>query len=268
MKHDQFLTEMIRSELAEIVGQRYVSVGESDKLVYSTDWAWMPQMWLDRGQSLRPPDYIVHPGSAEEISEIMDIAKLHLHYRSSKYKGQTYRSYSLARAYRRDGKNRKEIVLKLGKLSHEEIERWRMALRAAKEPGAVVTTLEDIAVRRHYAYLDVAVANALWDEWALDGVFAKKGRRELTVASVARILALNRCIDPATKSQATQWFDKTALPYLLEVEPERFNPSRVFRELAVIEEHKEALCKHLVVQSILTYALYYRLSGVYVCSAV
>lgn len=74
MKHDQFLTEMIRSELAEIVGQQYVSIGESDKLVYSTDWAWMPQMWLDRGQPLHPPDYIVHPGSAEEISEIMDIA--------------------------------------------------------------------------------------------------------------------------------------------------------------------------------------------------
>ena len=53
MKRDQFLNEMIRSELAEIVGQEYVSVSESDKLVYSTDWAWMPQMWLDRGQPLQ-----------------------------------------------------------------------------------------------------------------------------------------------------------------------------------------------------------------------
>jgi len=74
MVSDQFLYEMIRSELAEIVGPEYVSTEESDKLVYSTDWAWMPQMWLDRGQKLRTPDYIVHPGSAEEISEIMDIA--------------------------------------------------------------------------------------------------------------------------------------------------------------------------------------------------
>jgi alkyldihydroxyacetonephosphate synthase len=70
----RFRFEMIRSELEEIVGPHFVSVDETDKLVYSTDWSWMPQMWLDRGQELMPPDYIVHPGSAEEIAEIMDIA--------------------------------------------------------------------------------------------------------------------------------------------------------------------------------------------------
>ena len=74
MVNDQFLSEMIRSELVEIVGQDHVSIEESDKLVYSTDWSWMPQMWLDRGKPLTTPDYIVHPGSAEEISEIMDVA--------------------------------------------------------------------------------------------------------------------------------------------------------------------------------------------------
>lgn len=67
-------SEMIRSELAEVVGESHISTSESDKLVYSTDWSWMPQMWLDRGQALATPDYIVHPGSAEEISTIMKIA--------------------------------------------------------------------------------------------------------------------------------------------------------------------------------------------------
>lgn len=66
--------EMIRSELAEVVGEEHISTRESDKLIYSTDWSWMPQMWLDRGRPLSTPDYIVHPGSAEEISEIMKIA--------------------------------------------------------------------------------------------------------------------------------------------------------------------------------------------------
>lgn len=74
MERDLFLVEMIRSELAEIVGQEHVSMAESDKLIYSTDWAWMPQMWLDRGKPLTPPDYIVHPESAEQISEIMEVA--------------------------------------------------------------------------------------------------------------------------------------------------------------------------------------------------
>jgi alkyldihydroxyacetonephosphate synthase len=66
--------EMIRSELAEVVGEAHISTRENDKLIYSTDWSWMPQMWLDRGQELATPDYIVHPASSEEISEIMKIA--------------------------------------------------------------------------------------------------------------------------------------------------------------------------------------------------
>jgi hypothetical protein len=74
MEENLFLSEMIRSELSEIVGPDFVSVAESDKFIYSTDWAWMPQMWLDRGKKLRPPDYIVYPVSAEENSEILGVA--------------------------------------------------------------------------------------------------------------------------------------------------------------------------------------------------
>lgn len=65
---------MVHSELEEAVGKNYVSVKEADKLVYSVDWFWLPQMWLDRGQKLQPPDFIVHPGSVEEVSEILKIA--------------------------------------------------------------------------------------------------------------------------------------------------------------------------------------------------
>jgi alkyldihydroxyacetonephosphate synthase len=74
MERDLFLIEMIRSELEEIVGVDHLSAKESDKLVYSSDWSWMPQMWLDRGQPLPVADYILHPGSAEEIAEIMLVA--------------------------------------------------------------------------------------------------------------------------------------------------------------------------------------------------
>jgi alkyldihydroxyacetonephosphate synthase len=65
---------MIRSELEEVVGTDFISVSETDKLIYSADWSWMPQMWLDRGESLATPDYIVHPESAAEISAILEIA--------------------------------------------------------------------------------------------------------------------------------------------------------------------------------------------------
>ena len=69
-----FNEEMVRSELEEIVGADHVSTEESDRLVYSCDWFWLPQMWLDRGERMPAPDYVVHPGSPAEISEVMRIA--------------------------------------------------------------------------------------------------------------------------------------------------------------------------------------------------
>ncbi len=95
----------------------------------------------------------------------LDIARLHLHWRESQYKGKKYRSYSLARSYRIQGKSRKDIVLKLGKLNEDEVARWRTLLYAVKSPDAFLTTLDDVVVTQHYAYLDVAVANAIWNRW-------------------------------------------------------------------------------------------------------
>ncbi|MCP4404926.1 MAG: hypothetical protein GY801_47445 [bacterium] len=95
----------------------------------------------------------------------LDIAQLHLHWRESQYKGKKYRSYSLARSYRMKGKSREDIVLKLGKLNEDEVARWRKLLYAVKSPDAFFTTLDDVVVTQHYAYLDVAVANAVWDHW-------------------------------------------------------------------------------------------------------
>ncbi len=66
--------EMIRSELEEVVGETYISTKDSDRLVYATDWFWVPQMWLDRGEEPAKPEYIIHPGTVEEVSEIIKIA--------------------------------------------------------------------------------------------------------------------------------------------------------------------------------------------------
>ncbi|GIV79939.1 MAG: flavoprotein [Litorilinea sp.] len=74
MDRDRFWLEMVRSELEDIVGAHFINTDESNKLIYSTDWSWMPQMWLDRGRLLMGPDFIVHPGSTEEIAQIMEVA--------------------------------------------------------------------------------------------------------------------------------------------------------------------------------------------------
>ncbi|MFQ5929263.1 MAG: FAD-binding oxidoreductase [Acidobacteriota bacterium] len=71
---NDFQRDMLSSELEEVVGLKNVSTLATDRLVYSTDWSWMPQMWLDRGMQPTAADFVVHPGSAEEISAILKIA--------------------------------------------------------------------------------------------------------------------------------------------------------------------------------------------------
>ena len=175
----------------------------------------------------------------------MNLKDLHLHWGECKYKGNTYRSYSLARPYRERGKNRKEIIFKLGKLSEQEVLRWRYLLKGLKKPQAVVTTLDDLVVTDHYAYLDIAVVSAIWDFWQLDTVFTRSEMKLIDVSTIARILTINRCIDPMAKSKTPEWFKTTALSWLLAISAEQVNSSKIFRELSVIEHHKEAICHHL-----------------------
>ncbi len=69
-----YLESMLLSELADAVGREYVSVNSADKLGHSIDYYWIPEMWHDRGQDNPKPDFIVHPGSAQEVSKVMKIA--------------------------------------------------------------------------------------------------------------------------------------------------------------------------------------------------
>jgi len=108
-----------------------------------------------------------------------------------------------------------------------------------------LTTLDNLAVRKRFTYLDVAVVSAVWDEWGLDDVFDTSGRRDVDVAIIARILTVNRCLDPVAKSRTPEWFSLTALPWMVDVSPDLVNPSRIFRDLEAIEERKEAICSHL-----------------------
>jgi hypothetical protein len=156
----------------------------------------------------------------------MDLSKLHLHWGASQHKDNRYRSYSLARAYREDGKNRKEIVLKLGKLSEQEVKQWQDVLWVAKTPNAFFTTTDDIIVLKHLAYLDVMVVSEIWDEWQLDDVFHTNSNKYIQTETIARILTINRSIDPQSKSKNPNWCQNTVLPWVLNFESKSLTVSR------------------------------------------
>lgn len=63
----------------------------------------------------------------------IDYSKVHLHWRARWYKGKEYRSYSLARSYKINGKVRKEIVQRIGPLSDDDVIQWRRFLSEFKK---------------------------------------------------------------------------------------------------------------------------------------
>lgn len=179
---------------------------------------------------------------------LVDLSKLHLNWGESCYRGVKYRTYSLARSYRENGKNRKEIVMKLGKLSDDELKHWKTALLAARHPQKLLESMENVTVTSSRSYLDVAVLKEIWDSWELDSIFdnlGKRKRRNLPLSVVAATLTINRCIDPSSKSRVPFWYERTALPVIQNVSPSAINSSRIFRELSCIEECRIKLCKHL-----------------------
>jgi len=73
-KQENYLLSMIHSELADAVGREYVSGNAADQLGHSIDYYWIPEMWHDRGRENPKPEFIVHPGSTEEVAKVMRIA--------------------------------------------------------------------------------------------------------------------------------------------------------------------------------------------------
>ena len=74
MAANDFLKDLIHCEIMDIVGGGDVSVSEVDRYAYSTDYYWIPRMWLDRLQQPCLPDFVVHPESAAEITRLLKVA--------------------------------------------------------------------------------------------------------------------------------------------------------------------------------------------------
>jgi alkyldihydroxyacetonephosphate synthase len=66
--------DLFHSELTDIVGEDHVLTSEADKLAYSSDVFWIPNLWIDRKKNPLKPDYIVQPASVEEIQRVLALA--------------------------------------------------------------------------------------------------------------------------------------------------------------------------------------------------
>jgi hypothetical protein len=171
---------------------------------------------------------------------------MHLDYTRSVYKGKTYISYRIAESVRTGDKVSKRILLSLGQLSPLQVKQIKLILHTLKDPNEVLVALSQVVPTRAVPYLDLAVANYYWDHWQLDLAFAERTESTLSTERVARILTLNRCIDPCSHYSVPRWVKRTALPEILGVDLQGLNDDKIYYELDRIEENKSQIQDHLL----------------------
>jgi transposase len=171
---------------------------------------------------------------------------MHLTYGISQYKGKIYKSYRIAESYRLGSTVKKKILFPLGKLTDEQALTIRYILQAVKDPEKILVSLKDIIPLRSVSYLDIAVVNQLWEEWDLSQGF-KKGLSESSLSTplIAKILTINRCLEPCSHYGIPKWLTTTALDEILGCNLKELNDDKIYYELSKIELNKEHLEDYL-----------------------
>jgi transposase len=167
---------------------------------------------------------------------------MHLDWRTSKYKGKVYKSYGIAESYREDGKVKKKRLFALGKLTDEQAAKIRLILNVISHPDEQVTTLANIVAQESVSYLDVAVVNQLWETWQLSDAFTFEVTKGLLRTDlVAKILVINRCLEPCSHYSVPRWIKTTALPEILGEKLLELNDDKIYYELSKIQQNQPAI---------------------------
>ena len=175
---------------------------------------------------------------------------MHLTYGYKKYKTNLYKSYSVAESYREGKKVRKRIIWPIGKLSDEQAEQIKLICKVIKGKEHFLCELKDVAIKESKAYLDMAIVNDLWNQWELDKAYdydVTKG--QLPTPTVAKILTINRCIDPCSHYSIPVWAKKNALEDVLKIDLSGLNDDKIYYELDKIHKNKISIENHLFNQT-------------------
>ena len=175
---------------------------------------------------------------------------MHLSYSVSKYKGKSYKSYAIAESYRDGGKVRKRIVWKIGKLSDEQARQIKLICKVAKNEQQLITKLEDIVVKETKSYLDIAVVNELWNQLKLNDAFSDEiTDSNLPTHTLAKILTINRCLDPCSHYSIPKWAKQNALKEILDIDLSGLNDDKIYYELDKIYLNQNAIEDHIFKQT-------------------
>ena len=171
---------------------------------------------------------------------------MHLSYKTAKYKGTIYKSYSIAESYREGTKVKKRIIYPIGKLTDIQARGIRLICKAISDPKIIVTALDDIVVQESKPFLDLAVVNALWEQWSFSSAFVNNiNESGLSTSTVAKVLTINRCVCPYYPYSIPQWAHTTALSEVFGQRLEKLDDEKIYYELGKIAENQNKLEDHL-----------------------
>jgi transposase len=181
---------------------------------------------------------------------------VHIRNTTVKQNGKVYEYKHLVKSVRRkkDGMPVHKVVASLKDFTPQEIKNLEVALDAARK-GKNVNIAPDIdhtelkkPVKNNLQYLDIAVLLSMWNEWGLSKILKKHLPSEdldVSIADITAALTIHRCVAPGSKLSAQRWFANTALPELLNIDPSKFNNTRIHRALVSIDKGTDALQKRL-----------------------
>ena len=142
---------------------------------------------------------------------------------------------------------RQKIVKSLGRLTDQEVELYRLWLKAfpSKEELSLLVEPSSVHVRTTMLHGGPFLPWSITDELDLvdliNGI-TEASRSDLDVGKLITAAVINRCVDPVSKSfLVDKWLPKTSLPLLLELDLKELHNNAVYRAMDVLLEHKTEL---------------------------
>jgi transposase len=187
---------------------------------------------------------------------------MYLRYTTRKKDGKTHRYWRLVQSVRVGRRVIQQTVAQLGELDAEgRLQARTLARRLIGAPEqaalfddgsghhSVSVRLKGVRIERSRQFGDVYLALALWRGVGLED-FCRQvltpGKEQIGWEKIAAVLVAARLCEPSSELHiAEDWYRRTALSDLLQLDDLQVNKDRLYRGLDELLEHKAALEAHL-----------------------
>jgi len=187
---------------------------------------------------------------------------MYLRYTTRKKDGKVHRYWRLVRSVRVGRRVIQQTVAQLGELDeHGRLEARALARSLIGQPEqaalfddgsppqSVAVRLKGVRIERSRQFGDVYLALALWRGVGLEEFCQQvlaQGKKRVAWEKIAAVLVAARLCEPSSELHiAEDWYRRTALSDLLQLDEQQVNKDRLYRALDELLAHKRALEAHL-----------------------